>query len=69
MCNGIVRRRDGTYVGQLKDGKMNGNGKFIWNDGSFYDGEFKNNKRHGIGNSKDKNGNIEVAKWVDDNKI
>ena len=28
------------YDGDWKDGKMNGKGKFLYPDGSFYEGEF-----------------------------
>ena len=35
------------YVGEFKNGKMQGRGIFTWITGSKYIGEFKDNKRHG----------------------
>ena len=40
------------------NGKREGNGKYIFEDGEYYIGEFKNNKRNGKGIEYYKNGNI-----------
>ena len=37
------------YFGHLKDSMADGFGKAIWNDESFYEGLWKENKRHGEG--------------------
>ncbi len=37
------------YVGEVKDGKANGQGIAILDSGSRYNGEWKDNKRHGKG--------------------
>ena len=39
---------DGSYTGSLgKDGKKNGKGIYRWLNGSIYEGEYKNDMRHG----------------------
>lgn len=40
---------DDIYVGSYSQGKMHGKGILTWEDGSKYDGEFKDDKRHGKG--------------------
>jgi hypothetical protein len=35
------------YVGNWKDGARNGNGKIMWTDGSYYEGNFQNSKFDG----------------------
>lgn len=37
------------YVGQLRNGKQEGYGKLIYKDGTFYEGEWKDNIPHGKG--------------------
>ena len=37
------------YVGQYKDGMRSGRGKFVWPDGSQYEGEFEMNMISGFG--------------------
>lgn len=42
--------KDGsTYHGQFHRGKRQGKGKFIWPDGSYYEGDFFFNKISGTG--------------------
>eukprot|EP00827_Trimyema_finlayi_P004589 TRINITY_DN4673_c0_g1_i1.p4 TRINITY_DN4673_c0_g1~~TRINITY_DN4673_c0_g1_i1.p4 ORF type:complete len:102 (+),score=19.50 TRINITY_DN4673_c0_g1_i1:414-719(+) len=43
---------------------MNGNGKFVWNDNRTYEGQFKNNKRHGFGKFVSINGVIYIGQWT-----
>jgi hypothetical protein len=38
-----------TYVGQVKDGKYNGQGTYTWANGNKYVGEWEDNKQHGQG--------------------
>lgn len=33
-----------SYEGFYKDGKKNAKGKYVWSDGSFYDGDWVENK-------------------------
>ena len=42
---------------------FNGKGVFSWNDGTKYDGEFKQNKFHGTGNFHWNNGTKFEGKW------
>jgi hypothetical protein len=37
------------YLGEVEDGKANGNGIGIWSNGSIYRGSWRNNMRHGKG--------------------
>ncbi|CAD8134822.1 unnamed protein product [Paramecium octaurelia] len=69
MIEGNVRTLKGNYIGQMKEGKMDGKGIFICNDESFYDGQFKNNKRHGIGKSKNEKGQVQIAQWENDKLV
>ena len=41
-----------TYIGDFVMGKRQGKGKFLWADGSSYEGEFKDNMIHGIVRSR-----------------
>ena len=45
----IQKLENGTYEGELINNIKEGNGKFIYNDGEFYIGQFKNNKFNGKG--------------------
>lgn len=42
-------REGGSYIGNYHQGKMEGQGVFIWKDDVKYIGEFKNNQRDGYG--------------------
>jgi hypothetical protein len=52
---------------------MHGRGKFIWNDGSYYSGDFKDNCRDGFGVSKYENSNefekTGTHKWLNDKQV
>eukprot|EP01041_Mallomonas_annulata_P019431 gene19431-38773_t len=37
------------YVGQWSSGQKHGAGRFIFNNGDFYDGEFQHDKAEGVG--------------------
>lgn len=41
----------------------NGRGIYRWANGSTYDGEFLNDKKHGKGIIKDENGTILYYEW------
>lgn len=47
----------GKYVGEVKDGQMNGNGTFTWEDGNEYTGGFKNGLFEGKGTMSYTSGN------------
>ena len=36
---------NGTYVGEMKSFRRHGQGKYIWNSGKTYNGEWKNGKK------------------------
>ena len=40
---------EGTYIGQIKNGKKHGHGKMTYNNDDVYDGDWKDNKKHGQG--------------------
>jgi hypothetical protein len=44
------------YLGNVSNGKANGNGTGIWDTGGIYKGEWKDNKRHGQGSYTWKDG-------------
>jgi hypothetical protein len=58
-----------TYVGDLKDSKMHGEGIMNKKDGTIYKGTWEDGKMDGIITETQPNGNIERWLWVDDNKI
>lgn len=37
------------YNGGMKNDKLEGNGKFVWSDTRYYEGEWKNSSIHGFG--------------------
>ena len=40
---------DRIYMGQLKNGLMNGYGEFFWSDGKKYIGFYQDDNKHGFG--------------------
>ena len=73
--NGIWTQCDGaTYVGQFVNGLREGTGTFTWVDRgdeleSVYEGEYKNNRRHGKGMKTYGNGSIVEGYWIDNDFI
>jgi len=53
----------GVYVGEKKDGKRHGQGKFKWSDGDKYVGEFKDGKKDGQGTYTTRYGGKVVGEW------
>ena len=39
----------GKYIGEIKNGKPNGQGTYTFPDGKKYEGKFKDGKEHGKG--------------------
>lgn len=61
---------DGScYLGTL-DGaqKKHGFGRYMWADGSMYEGEWSKNKFHGIGKLSYADGGEYTGEWIEDRK-
>ena len=52
------------YRGDFVDEKMQGKGLFVWNNGSQYDGEWRNNMKHGYGVYLTEDGTIFKGKVI-----
>jgi hypothetical protein len=66
---GIFKVFDGKYagrkyVGQWKNGKLNGKGTFTWPNGRKYVGQWKNGKPNGKGTMYYPDGSVKKGKWV-----
>ena len=60
--NGKIKY-DGDYI----NNKAEGNGKYIWEDGESYIGQFKNCFSHGKGTEYYSNGEIkQKGNWIND---
>merc|ERR1711988_1105265 len=57
-----------VYVGQMKNGKKDGNGTYTWADGAVYVGDWKDDKRNGKGKMTFANGDVYVGAYKDDKK-
>ena len=65
-CLGIFKYTNGdTYVGEWKNGKVNGQGAYTWPNGDKYVGEFKDGKLHGQGTHTQNDGTVLRGLWVD----
>ena len=42
---------------------MEGQGKYLWPGGQFYEGEFLDNYKHGTGMWSDAEGNCYLGEW------
>ena len=68
-CFGIWTGSNGNkYVGEVKDGKQNGQGTYTWANGDRHVGEWKDDKRNVQGTSTYANGDKYVGEWKDDKK-
>ena len=56
----------GTYTGHLKDGKPEGKGKVVFENGSKYEGDFHNGFRHGNGHFVYSSGETYDGGFVED---
>ena len=61
--NGNIR-----YEGDFINDKFEGNGKYIYEDGDYYIGEWKNDLKHGKGKYYYKNGNIKFESYFINDK-
>tara|TARA_B100001057_G_scaffold153147_1_gene153279 strand:- start:1231 stop:2679 length:1449 start_codon:yes stop_codon:yes gene_type:complete len=59
------RYSDGTYEGNLINNKREGYGRFIFNDGTIYEGEFSGDKINGKGNMVWENGSLYQGNYLD----
>ncbi|MDC3140435.1 hypothetical protein OBA40_03660, partial [Alphaproteobacteria bacterium] len=56
-CLGTFNYDNGNkYIGEYKNGKINGQGKFFYKSGAIYDGNNKDGLAHGFGSLTFKNG-------------
>jgi len=61
---------DQKYVGEFKDGKMNGQGTHSWPDGKKYVGEFKDGKMNGQGTKYRSDGSVEYkGQWLNNQPV
>ena len=56
---------DGKYIGEIKNGKPNGQGTYTFPDGKKYEGEFKDGKEHGKGTYTYPDGVKYEGEWKD----
>ncbi len=61
-----LKTEEGTYTGTTKDGKPEGTGKLILDDGRVYEGEWKDGHRDGTGIMTHSNGAVYEGEWKDD---
>ncbi len=54
---------DGLYIGEFRNEKRDGKGKYFWNDGDSYDGTWKDDKKHGFGIFKCSDGSKYEGHW------
>ena len=57
---------NGRYEGEVREGKLDGQGVFTWPDGQRYEGEFRDGRRDGHGILVDFNGNRYEGEWHND---
>jgi hypothetical protein len=60
----ILNYDDGTYAGNVVNGKHHGKGKFIWNNGDIYEGDFIKGKHNGKGKLRWINGDVYEGDWA-----
>ena len=60
---------NGVYTGELKAFKRHGTGKYIFNSGTIYEGEWQNNLMHGRGVTIDSKGIKSFDNWDKGKKI
>lgn len=59
-----IEYSDGSYyIGEFKDDKFHGNGKYFFAGGDHYDGEWKDDEKHGKGKYYFDNGDFYDGEW------
>ena len=69
---GTLYYKDGKieYEGDFLEGNYDGEGKYIYENGDYYVGEFKNGLCHGKGKEFDKEGKLICeGEWNNDEKV
>ena len=66
LNNQVKNYKNGRNVSQILSGLREGKGIKYWNDGSRYEGDWKNDKREGKGIFYWKNGDIYEGDWKND---
>ena len=64
----LIQYSNGTYEGTIVDGKRHGKGKYTWDDGDVYDGDWKNDEMTGKGKYTWSNGDVYNGYWRDGNR-
>ncbi len=54
------------YTGEWKGDKREGNGKYAWENGQYFEGKWKDNLRNGNGVLHLTNGNTMTGAWLND---
>lgn len=66
----VLFSRTGTpgvrYEGDLRGGKLEGRGVYLWPNGNRYEGELRNGNFHGQGTMNWANGDRYVGQWAND---
>lgn len=62
----IVDRDKNKYKGKWEKGEQTGFGSQEFNDGTSYEGELKNGKKHGNGALYDGKGKVRFGTWKND---
>ncbi|MBM3620060.1 MAG: hypothetical protein FJX20_05160 [Alphaproteobacteria bacterium] len=52
------------YVGELGNGRENGQGAYYWPEGARYEGAWKDGKAHGFGTRVNAQGKVFTGQWV-----
>ena len=55
---GVREYADGKYMGEFRNGKRDGKGRFVRNDGTVFLGDFSNDRPHGNMTVTDPEGNV-----------
>jgi hypothetical protein len=61
-------KKNYKYVGEIKNGKPNGQGKWTLPNGNKYEGEWKDGEKHGRGSYTWSNGRKYIGEWKDGKK-
>jgi len=65
-CFGTFNYEDGAkYVGEVREGKRNGQGTFTYVNGDKYVGKFYDGRRYGLGTYTWANGTVKEGIWSD----